>query len=63
MNETYAPVCDENTRMVIYENAAKKKLHMHKMDAKTAFLNGEPAYLTYCEPPFGLQEGREWYGN
>lgn len=37
-NETYAPVCDQNTRRILFDIAAQQKLHMHQMDVKTAFL-------------------------
>jgi transposase InsO family protein len=61
-NETYAPVCDQNTRRVLFAIAAQRRLHMHQMDVKTAFLNGELTDLTYCEPPPGYsgERGMVW---
>jgi transposase InsO family protein len=57
-NETYAPVCDQTTRRVLFAIAAEQNLHMHQLDVKTAFLNGELTELTYCEPPPGFAEGK-----
>ena len=61
-NETYAPVCNQSTRRVLFSIAAQKRLHMHQMDVKTAFLNGELTDLTYCEPPPGYpgERGMVW---
>ncbi len=39
-NETYAPVCNQDTRRVLFAIVAKDCLFMHQLDVKTAFLNG-----------------------
>ncbi len=57
-NETYAPACDQTTRRVLFVIAAEQNLHMHQLDVKTAFLNGELTELTYCDPPPGFAEGK-----
>jgi transposase InsO family protein len=61
-NETYAPVCDQNTRRVLFAIAAQQKLHMHQIDVKTAFLNGDLTDITYCEPAPGYagEKGMVW---
>ncbi len=56
--KAYAPVCDQTTRRVLFAIAAEQKLHMHQLDVKTAFLNGELTELTFCEPPPGFAEGK-----
>jgi hypothetical protein len=56
-NETYAPVCNQDTRRVLFAISAQMKFHMHQMDVKTAFLNGELTNETYCDPPPGYSSG------
>lgn len=56
-NETYAPVCNQDTRRVLFAISAQMRYHMHQMDVKTAFLNGELTDETYCEPPPGYSSG------
>ncbi len=55
----YIPIhkCDHIARRVLFPMAAEQKLHMHQLDVKTAFLNGELTELAQCEPPPGLTEG------
>lgn len=57
-NETYAPVCNQDTRRVLFALAAQYNLHMHQVDVKTAFLNGKLTDLTYCEPPPGFADDK-----
>ncbi len=56
---TYAPVCDQTTRRVLWSIAPEQNLHMHQLDVKTTLLYGELGELTYCEPPPGFAEGKK----
>jgi hypothetical protein len=56
--ENYAPVCNQDTRRVMFAIVAKDCLVMHQLDVKTAFLTGVLAEDTYCDPPPGYPRGR-----
>ena len=47
VNEIYAPVIGKKTLRFTYAYAAQNDMHLHKMDVKTAFLNGELTEYVY----------------
>jgi hypothetical protein len=55
--ETYAPVCNQVTRRMVYSLAASESMHMHHLDVKTAFLNGVYDETVYVEQPPGFVSG------
>ena len=54
-SEIYAPVIMWKTLRITCALAVQMDLHIHKMDVKTAFLNGELSEEVYMEPPPGAQ--------
>lgn len=56
-DETYAPVCRQETRRVLISLAAQKGLPLHQIDVKTAFLHGELEEEVYVEQPPGFKSG------
>ncbi|XP_077215490.1 uncharacterized protein LOC143850059 [Tasmannia lanceolata] len=52
--DTYAPVARISTIRVLIALASIYKLHIHQMDVKTAFLNGELDEEVYMEQPEGF---------
>ena len=60
--DTYSPVARLTTIRVLIALAASYGLHIHQMDVKTAFLNGELEEEIYMEQPDGFvakgQEGK-----
>jgi len=57
--ETYAPVAQMNTIRTVLSVANHKKMHIHQLDVKNAFLNSELKEEIFMQPPEGLkvQEG------
>ena len=65
INEIYAPVIGKKTLRFTCAFAAQNDMHLHKMDVKTAFLNGELPEYVYMEPPPGVipppgMDGYKW---
>jgi hypothetical protein len=63
--ELFAPVLKYKTLRLMCALAAQYDLHLHKLDVKTAFLNGEIEEEIYLHPPQGTkvpygQQGRVW---
>ncbi|TNV98057.1 hypothetical protein C5H24_12665, partial [Xylella fastidiosa] len=58
--DTYAPVARISTIRVLLAIASIHKLHIHQMDVKTAFLNGELDEEIYMKQPEGfVVQGQE----
>lgn len=59
-SETYAPVVKFTSIRMILSAVAVRDLHLHQMDVKTAFLNGDLHETVYMEQPIGyVKEGAE----
>ena len=59
-HETFAPVIKYQSLRLILSIAAQQDMHVHQMDVKTAFLNGELQEEIYMEMPEGLErKGQE----
>jgi hypothetical protein len=63
--ELFAPVVKYKTLRLICALAAQYNLHLHKLDVKTAFLNGEIDEEVYLYPPQGTRapyghRGKVW---
>lgn len=56
-NETFAPVVRYNSLRYLIALAAKYDLHIHQMDAVTAFLNGELKEEIYMSQPTRFDDG------
>lgn len=56
-NETYAPVAKLVTLRILLSIANHKKMEIHQMDVKSAFLNGESDEIIYMEQPDGFKKG------
>ena len=54
-NETFAPVVRFTSIRLILTLAVKYKMHVHQMDVKTAFLNGEINEDVFIEIPDGVR--------
>ncbi|XP_066365269.1 uncharacterized protein [Miscanthus floridulus] len=62
--DTYSPVARLTTIRVLIALAASYGLHIHQMDVKTAFLNGELEEEIYMEQPDGfVAKGQEGYSD
>jgi hypothetical protein len=55
-NETFAPVVRFTSIRVILSIAVQRKMFIHQMDVKTAFLNGKIDEDIYIEIPDGINE-------
>ena len=53
-NETYAPVIQMDTLRVILALVLVKKLKVHQMDIKGAYLNGILKEMIYMDQPKGF---------
>lgn len=51
-SETYAPVAKLVTLKILLSIASRMNMHIHQMDVKSAFLNGELSEDIYMELPF-----------
>lgn len=59
-NETFLPVSTKDLFRVIMALVAHLNMHLHQMDVKTAFLNGNLSEEIYMKQPEGfIQEGGE----
>jgi transposase InsO family protein len=63
--ETFAPVAKFSTIRTVLAVAAARKLAVHQMDVKTAFLHGDLEQEVFMEPPLGLKHpdivpGKVW---
>ncbi|CAL8999519.1 unnamed protein product [Prunus brigantina] len=59
-NETFSPVSTKDSLRVIMALVAHFDLHLHQMDVKTAFLNGNLIEEIYMKQPDGfIQKGEE----
>ena len=61
-SETFAPTANLSTVRVLLNIAVERKLSVHQMDVKTAFLNAEIDHEIYVEQPEGYVE-RDSFGN
>ena len=52
-NETYAPITCHSTIWTLLVLAARHQWHIHQMDAKAAFLNGDLSEEIYMKTPSG----------
>ncbi|KXJ68982.1 hypothetical protein RP20_CCG000687 [Aedes albopictus] len=59
--ETYSPVAKLDTLRAVLAIANQDRMHIHQMDVKTAFLNGELQEEIYMVQPDGFQQGKELY--
>lgn len=57
--ETYAPVAKLVTLKILLAIANRMDMHIHQMDVKSAFLNGELAEEIYMELPEGFTQGNK----
>lgn len=57
--DTYAPVIQLSSIRLLLSFALSQKLHIHEMDCKSAFLNGDLDEDMYMNQPEGLMDGRE----
>jgi len=62
--ETFAPVLKYQSLRVLLSIANEEKMHVHQMDVKTAFLNGDLEEEVYVEQPEGMiktgEEHKVW---
>lgn len=57
--ETYAPVAKLVTLKILLAVANQKDMHIHQMDVKSAFLNGELKEEIYMELPEGFKQANK----
>ena len=55
-DETYASVINKATIRTVFHIAAQKGMHLHQMDVKTAYLNGELEEEVYMRQPPGFED-------
>ncbi len=55
-SETFAPVARMSSIRIILAVAVEKKMHVHQMEVKTAFLNGDLEEEIYVEQPEGYED-------
>lgn len=53
--ETYSPVAKLSTIRIVLAASVKKRLHLHQLDVKAAFLYGDLKETIYMEIPDGLK--------
>jgi hypothetical protein len=57
--EVFAPTIQLSTVRVLLAIAAARGLHVHQIDVKTAFLNGDIEEEVYIKPPATVRRGNE----
>jgi hypothetical protein len=58
-SEVFAPSIQQSTVRVLLARAAAAGLHVHQIDVKTAFLNGDIEEEVYIKPPATIRRGHE----
>ena len=58
-SETYSPVAKMTTLRILLTLSNQRDLHVHQMDVKTAFLNGELTEEIYMRQPSGFEAGND----
>lgn len=56
--ETYSPVAKLDTLRMVLALANEKRMHIHQMDVKTAFLNGDLSEEIYMMQPEGYEKDK-----
>lgn len=56
--ETYSPVAKLDTLRAVLAIANRERMHLHQMDVKTAFLNGQLNEEIYMAQPDGFEQGK-----
>ncbi len=55
-SETFAPVARIGSIRIIVANAVIRGMHVHQMDVKTGFLNGDLSEDIFMDQPEGYQD-------
>lgn len=58
-NETYSPVSKLSTLRILLSIANQYRFHIHQMDFKTAFLNGDLSETIYMKQPPAFEENQK----